>query len=70
MSLHDLWANTPDSGRFCNNLSGSETSAPDNMVDGDEVDNLVTKISEGVFARLSASLDTKLDQIAKSVSLM
>ena len=37
-------------------------------VDGDEVDSLATKISEGVFAMLSASLDTKLDQIAKSVS--
>ena len=38
------------------------------MAEGEEIDSLVAKISEGVFAKLSSSLDMKLDQIAKSVS--
>ena len=58
MSLCDFWAKTTDSGRILRPVtrsdpSGSEISAPDNMADGDEVDNLVTKISEGVFSEVS-----------------
>lgn len=40
------------------------------MAEGKEMDSLVTKISDGVFAKLSASLDIKLDQIVKLVSLV
>ena len=74
MSLCDFWTKILDSGRVLrpvtrSNPSSSETSSMD-KVDGDEVDSLATKISEGVFARLSASLDTNHDQIAKSVSLV
>ena len=75
MSLCDFWTKILDSGRVLrlvtrSNPSSSETSSMDNMADGDEVDSLAAKISEGVFARLSASLDTNHDQIAKSVSLV
>lgn len=38
------------------------------MAEGDEIGSLVSKIREGVFAKLSTSLDIKFDQIAKSVS--
>lgn len=38
------------------------------MAEGEEIDSLVAKISDGVFAKLSSILDAKLDQIAKSVS--
>lgn len=34
----------------------------------DDTDALVAKISEGVFAKLNSCLDTKLDQILKSVN--
>uniref|UniRef100_A0A3P9M1P4 Uncharacterized protein n=1 Tax=Oryzias latipes TaxID=8090 RepID=A0A3P9M1P4_ORYLA len=33
-----------------------------------DIESLVMKISDGLYAKLSASMDTKLDQIVKSVS--
>ncbi len=44
------------------------TSGPDKMAEDEDMDGLVTKISKGVFAELSYSLDTKLDQTVKSLS--
>ncbi len=44
------------------------SSGPDKMAKGGEIDDLVTRISEGVFAKINSNLDTKLDQVTKSVS--
>lgn len=69
MSLRELWAKTPENRRGLRPKSrktqpGTASSGPDKMAEGEEIDGLVTKISEGVFTKLSSSLDTKLDQIA------
>ncbi|TNN44640.1 N-acetylated-alpha-linked acidic dipeptidase-like protein [Liparis tanakae] len=50
------------------NQSEKETSDPDNMAEGAQIDDLVEKISDAVFTRLSSSLDMKLEQIAQSVN--
>uniref|UniRef100_A0A672J0T8 L1 transposable element RRM domain-containing protein n=1 Tax=Salarias fasciatus TaxID=181472 RepID=A0A672J0T8_SALFA len=73
MSLRELWAKTPDNKRTLRpktRKTQPQPEAPDSdkMAEGEEIDSLVAKISEGVFAKLSSVLDAKLDQIAKSVS--
>lgn len=46
-----------------------ESSGSDKMAEGGDIDYLVTRVSEGVFAKINSSLDKKkLNQIAKSVS--
>lgn len=57
MSLRDLWAKNPENKRILR---------PKSYL-GD-MDDLVTRINEGVFAKINSSLDKKLDEIAKSVS--
>uniref|UniRef100_H2MR45 Reverse transcriptase domain-containing protein n=1 Tax=Oryzias latipes TaxID=8090 RepID=H2MR45_ORYLA len=45
----------------------AEEQGLNNMAESD-IESLVMKISDGLYAKLSASMDTKLDQIVKSVS--
>ena len=72
MSLHDFWSSSQNRrilrSSTRNTLQTNAAEAVDNMADADDTDALVNKISEAVFAKLSASLDAKLDQILKSVS--
>lgn len=73
MPLCELWSKMPESKhavRTRKQKTHLELPAPsaDKMVDDWDTDSLVNKISEGVFVRLSASLDVKIEQITKSIS--
>lgn len=73
MSLHDIWGEKTEKkltgrSRLRKTQSEKETSDPDNMAEGAQIDDLVEKISDAVFTKLSSSLDMKLEQIAKSVN--
>lgn len=73
MSLRDIWGTTPDKKRVLRSKSRNpqpEKKAQnlDKMADSDSIDNLATKISEEVTAKLSANMDTKLDKIVASVT--
>ncbi|TNN76482.1 hypothetical protein EYF80_013347 [Liparis tanakae] len=60
MSLHDIIGKTQSETK--------ETSAPDNMAEGAQIDGMLEEISDAVFKKLSSSLDIKLQQIATSVN--
>ena len=74
MSLHDFWTSKPENRRILRSSvrkdpTQTEATEPDNMAGaGEDNDSLVAKISDAVFAKLGSCLDTKLDQILKSVN--
>lgn len=65
--MRELWAKTHENRpKSKKTQSEPETCRPDKMSESEEIDSLVTKISEGVFAKLSSSLDIKLNQIDRA----
>uniref|UniRef100_A0A3P9LQ10 L1 transposable element RRM domain-containing protein n=1 Tax=Oryzias latipes TaxID=8090 RepID=A0A3P9LQ10_ORYLA len=72
MSLREIWAKTAENKRVLRQKprktqTEAEEQGLNNMAESD-IEHLVMKISDRLYAKLSASMDTKLDQIVKSVS--
>lgn len=70
--MRDFWTTPPRILRSSTRKTLTQPAAANvtvaaNMAE-DDTDALVAKISEGVFAKLNSCLDTKLDQIPKSVN--
>lgn len=73
MSLRDLWAKNPENKRSLRPKtrqihSDTESSGSDKMAESGDIENLVTRTSDGVFTKINSSLDKKLDETEKSAS--